>query len=85
MTISNSEQLRIVLDKLASDDAFRDRLLGDPVGALSNLGIVLPPELVPAVRSLPSKEDIVADQDALHSKLESNDRMVLFLLSGGGA
>lgn len=85
MTISTSAQLRTVLDKLASDDDFRERLLGDPVAALSELGITLPPELVPAVRSLPSKELIAADQDALQSKLESNDRMVLFLLSGGAA
>ncbi|MFA9216129.1 MAG: NHLP-related RiPP peptide [Sphingomonadaceae bacterium] len=83
--MSTSEQLRTVLDKLASDDSFRERLLGDPVGALGDLGITLSPDQVPAVRSLPSKESIAADQDALQSKLESNDRMVLFLLSGDGA
>ncbi len=80
-----SSDLSAVLDKLANDDGFRERLLGDPVGALGDLGIALHPEQVPAVRSLPSKASISADQSALQSKLESTDTMVLFLLSGGGA
>lgn len=78
-------ELSTVLDKLASDDQFREQLLGDPVKALADLGITLDPSHVPAVRSLPSKDSIAADQSALHSKLVSSDRMVIFLLSGGAA
>lgn len=80
-----SSELSTVLDKLANDDAFRERMLGDPVGALGDLGISLHPDHVPAVRSLPSKDAIASDQTALQSKLESADSMVIFLLSGGGA
>lgn len=78
-------ELSTVLDKLASDDQFREQLLGNPVKALGDLGITLDPAHVPAVRSLPSKDSIAADQSALHSKLASSDTMVIFLLSGGGA
>jgi len=78
-------ELSSVLDKLASDDKFREHLLGDPVTALAGLGITLDPSKVPAVRSLPSKDSIAADQSALHSKMVNNDTMVIFLLSGGAA
>ncbi len=78
-----SNDLSAVLDKLATDDDFRQQMLGDPVNALDQLGIALHPDQVPETRSLPSKESIAADQSALQSKLESTDGMVIFLLSGG--
>jgi hypothetical protein len=40
---------------------------------------------VPSVRSLPSKESILADQTALQSTLENTTRMVPFLLTGSMA
>ncbi|TFW31425.1 NHLP-related RiPP peptide [Duganella callida] len=75
-------ELSTVLDKLASDDAFREQLLGDPVTALAGLGINIDPAHVPAARSLPSKDLIAGDQAAIQSKLESSSGMILFLLSG---
>jgi putative modified peptide len=78
-----SSELSTVLDKLASDDAFREHLLGDPVGALGTLGIQLDPSQVPAVRSLPSKDTVAADQNALHQQMVTAGNMVIFLLSGG--
>ncbi|CAN7701845.1 NHLP-related RiPP peptide [Duganella sp. LjRoot269] len=85
MTKHTSGELSTVLDKLAKDDAFRDHMLRDPVGALGGLGISLDPAQVPAVRSLPSKDSIVADQTAMHSNIVSEGTMVVFLLSGGAA
>lgn len=85
MTKHTSDELNTVLDKLAKDDAFRDHMLRDPVGALGGLGISLDPAQVPAVRSLPSKDSIVADQTAMHSSIVGEDTMVIFLLSGGSA
>ncbi|MFS2139496.1 NHLP-related RiPP peptide [Duganella sp. Dugasp56] len=85
MTKHTSDELSTVLDKLAKDDAFRDHMLRDPVGALGGLGISLDPAQVPAVRSLPSKDSIVADQTAMHSSIVGEDTMVIFLLSGGSA
>ena len=85
MTKHTSDELSTVLDKLAKDDAFRDHMLRDPVDALGGLGISLDPAHVPAVRSLPSKDSIIADQTAMHSSIVGEDTMVIFLLSGGSA
>lgn len=82
MTMQNSCDISAVLSMLASDDGFRERLLGDPVAAASELGFKLDPADVPAVRSLPSKLTLSADQSALQSKLETVNSMVIFLLSG---
>ncbi|NGZ83713.1 NHLP-related RiPP peptide [Duganella aceris] len=83
--MNTSSELSTVLEKLAHDDAFRERMLGDPVGALASLGITLRADQVPSVRSLPSKESILADQTALQSTLENTTRMVPFLLTGAMA
>jgi putative modified peptide len=83
MTMHTSSELSTVLEKLANDHDFRESMLGDPVSALAGIGITLDPAQVPAVRSLPSKESIAADQSAVHSKLVSTNSMVPFLLSGG--
>jgi putative modified peptide len=83
MAKHTSGELSTVLDKLAKDDAFREHMLRDPVGALGGLGISLDPAHVPAVRSLPSKDSILADQTAMHSSIVGEDSMVIFLLSGG--
>ena len=85
MTMQNSCDISAVLAKLGSDDAFRERLLGDPVAAAAELGFKINPADVPAVRSLPSKKTISADQTALQSKLETVNSMVIFLLSGNDA
>jgi putative modified peptide len=80
--MNTSSELSSILEKLASDDVFRARLVSDPVGALALLGITLRADQVPAVRTLPSKESILADREALQSVLESTRNMVPFLLSG---
>lgn len=83
-TIHTSDELSAVLDKLASDDDFRKRMLADPVAALAGLGIKLDPSRVPAERSLPSKSSVIADLGVIQERLETNNSMVLFLLSGNG-
>lgn len=79
------DQLSTMLDKLAKDDGFRDRLLGDPVRTLGALGIALDPAKVPAARSLPSKDVAAADHATLKSKHVGEANMVIFLLSGVSA
>ena len=85
MTKHTSAELSTVLDKLASDDTFREHLLGNPVAALSALGITIDPAHVPAVRSLPSKASIAADQTTLQNNVVGKDTMIIFLLSGAVA
>ncbi len=69
-----------LLDKLANDDGFRDRLAADPVGALGELGITVAADQIPANVKLPSKDAIAANRDAMKGRLLTGDDMVYFLL-----
>jgi putative modified peptide len=78
-------KLSAILDKLAGDSQFRERLYSNPVSALSALGITLPPDQVPKNISLPSAASLAADKSELTAKLETNASMLPFLLSGNAA
>jgi len=77
-TTATSAQLDKVFGLLASDSAFRERLLGDPVGAMAEHGIQIDPSEVPAVRRLPSKEDASALSEAMKEKLAPQPCLILF-------
>jgi putative modified peptide len=76
-----SEQLSKILDRLGSDDQFRESMLGDPVAALAQHGVKVDPASVPAVRSLPSKDALRSQRDALKNKIEGKAGLALFLLT----
>lgn len=78
-------KLSAILDKLAGDSQFRERLYSNPVAALASLGITLNPDHVPEKVSLPSAASLAADKAELHAKLETTAAMVPFLLSGNAA
>jgi putative modified peptide len=68
-----------LLDKLANDSDFREHLLGDPVGAMAKLGVSVDHTTVPHQRALPSKAEVKANLEALHTKLTSKAGMIFFL------
>lgn len=68
-----------LLDKLANDSDFREHVLGDPVGAMAKLGVTVDPATVPHKRALPSKAEVKANLEALHTKLTSKAGMIFFL------
>jgi putative modified peptide len=72
--IATSDQLDKLLDRLGSDDAFREKFLGDPAAALAE------PASVPAVRNLPSKDALRSQRDAIKSKVDGKLGMGWFLL-----
>lgn len=74
------EHAKALLDKLAGDDGFREKLLGDPVAALASVGVKVDPTSVPHVRSLPSKAEVKANAEAMHTKLQGAAGMGIFLL-----
>jgi putative modified peptide len=78
--IATSGQLDKLLDRLGSDDAFREKFLGDPAAALAEHGVEVEPTAVPAVRSLPSKESLASQRDAIKSKVDGKVGMGWFLL-----
>ena len=79
--IATSEQLDKLLDRLGSNDQFREKFLGDPAGALAEHGVQVDPASVPAVRCLPSKDALQTQRDAIKAKVEGKVGMGWFLLS----
>lgn len=56
MSIRADARTRELLERLRDDQAFRDRLVDDPAGALAEFGV--PAEDVPAEVELPSRKDL---------------------------
>lgn len=79
--IATSDQADTLLDRLGTDDQFREKFLGDPVGALAECGVQVDPASVPAVRNLPSKEALKTQRAAIKAKVEGKVGLNWFLLS----
>jgi putative modified peptide len=73
-----------LLDQLANNDTFRSDMLADPVSALRGLGISADPKQIPAHRSLPSKQVLLANRDLIKSKLSGTEDLLYFFLDGKG-
>lgn len=69
-----------LLDKLSTDDEFRENFLGNPALVFSTLGIQVDPAQVPAVRRLPSKDVLKANREAIKSKLVGQAGLIWFLV-----
>lgn len=65
-----SAQTDQILGRLASDDAFREKFLGNPVAAFAEHGVSVDPSEVPAVRTLPSKAALQGQAAAFRDKIE---------------
>lgn len=57
------ETIVSILDRLSSDNDFRERFLGDPAGALDEYGVAVDASAVPQVRKLPSKQEVAKLSD----------------------
>lgn len=75
------ETAATLLDKLATDDGFREHMLGDPVAAMASVGVKVDPASVPHVRKLPSKQEIQANAAAMKEKLSGKAGMVFFVMA----
>ena len=73
-------QLDQLLGRLGTDDAFREKFLGDPVAALAEHGVHVDPTDVPAVRSLPSKDTFRTQAEALRAKADGKVGLMFFVL-----
>lgn len=69
-----------LLDKLSSDDQFREQFLGNPALVLHTLGVSVDPAQVPAARRLPPKDAIRQNRDAIRSKLAGQAGLAIFLV-----
>ena len=82
MATHSPQDLDLLLSKLSGDDSFRQKFQSDPQLALGSLGIKVDISQIPSLRSLPSKEVIAAQRQAIQGKLESAAGAVPFFLSG---
>ncbi len=74
------QQIEAILDRLASDDAFREQMLGDPVTTLKGYGLEVDPAQVPAVRKLPSKQMLLSQKHAVREQVGDKLGLVIFML-----
>ncbi|HBK56257.1 MAG TPA: putative modified peptide [Xanthomonadales bacterium] len=79
-TCFTPEIVDTLLDRLSSDDQFREQFLGNPALVLHTLGVSVDPAQVPAVRRLPSKEVLKANREAIKSKLNGQLGLWIFLV-----
>lgn len=59
----SKETIVNILDRLSSDNDFREHFLGDPAGALKEYGVEVDAQQVPTVRRLPSKDEVAKRRD----------------------
>ena len=78
--IPTSAQIDQILGRLGSDDAFREKFLGDPVSAFAEHGVTVDPSEVPAVRALPSKSALQAQAAAIRAKADGKACLAFFAL-----
>jgi putative modified peptide len=79
-TVFSPQIVNTLLDKLGSDDQFREQFLGNPALTLHLMGVDINPAQVPAVRRLPSKAAIQANRGALAKQLEGQAGAFIFLV-----
>jgi putative modified peptide len=75
------EQLDEILHRLSTDDSYREHFLGNPVSALAQHGVEVHPDDVPTVRSLPSKETLTNDREAIKSQIGNSASAMFFVTS----
>lgn len=72
------DNARKLLERLASDDDFRELMQKSPVTAFAEFGIHLDPEIAPSKVILPSKEEIGSDIDLLSKQMQLSSGFIIF-------
>lgn len=68
----SADQANEFARRLATDDAFRQSLEGNPEGTLESLGIHIPPGQIKRPVQLPGKDQLVAAVHAAGGEFEPN-------------
>ncbi len=76
----SKQTVATVFDRLATDQAFREQMLGDPAAALKPYGIEVDSQKVPAVRKLPSKDALATVKNQLLEDPAGKVGLFIFLL-----
>ena len=78
--VPTSAQLDQILTRLGSDDAYREKFIGDPISAFGEYGVKVDPAEVPAVRRLPSKDALRTQAAAIRAKADGKSCLAFFAL-----
>jgi len=78
--IPTPEQLDKLLGRLGTEDAFREKFLGDPVSAFAEHGVQVDQGEIPGVRKLPSKETFKSQAAAIREKANGKSCLAFFAL-----
>lgn len=78
MSSATPSQIDKLLDRLGSDNQFREKMLGDPVSALAEHGLEVKPEEIPAVRRLPSKDALLAQRGKIKESMAHAPCLIFF-------
>ncbi len=79
---TSNEAIGRVLDQLSTDRDYREQMLGDPVSAFKAHGIDVDPANVPAVRKLPSMDEIAKARQELQADPMGRSCIMVFIVLG---
>ncbi len=74
----SDDKVRELLQKLATDDSFRARFENDPSGVLGEYGVAFDPQRLPGKVTLPAKDEIAKNADAMAQHVTSTMGIILF-------
>lgn len=69
-----------LMDRLGTDPAFREKMLGDPKSAMAEYGIDVDESKIPTVRVLPPMEDLQRNRDAYAARMNDDLGFMVFFL-----
>jgi putative modified peptide len=75
----SKDTLGRIIDRLATDDAFRDHVTRDPKTALAEYGLEVDPSKMTSKPKLASKEEIAATRDQHLQKVQGNLGLIMFI------
>lgn len=76
--MTNQDNARKLLERLATDDDFRAKMESDPITALAEHGFKVDPSIAPSKVQLPSKEEISGNIELMSKQLEATSAWIVF-------
>jgi putative modified peptide len=65
----SNDVMDAILNRLANDPVFREKMLGNPKAAFAEHGVELDDSKIPTVRGLPSMEEFKRNREVYRKKL----------------
>ena len=76
--MASQDNARKLLQRLAEDNAFRERMQADPIAAFAEYGFVIDPAIAPHRIELPTRYEIDRNIDLLSRQMASTNGWIVF-------